>query len=212
MVNRTDLIAKYFPDLDKERLELFATLEEQYLIHNKNVNVISRKDMDNLMCHHILHSLAIAKHVQFKKGAMILDIGTGGGLPGIPLAILFPESRFVLIDGTAKKIMVANSIIETLGLKNCVALHQRAEYFTQKFDFVVARAVTRLEKLLPLTLPLIEKNSTHSLPNGLLTLKGGDLSDEIKEVSKNNYIECHPLSAHFEESFFETKQLVYVQK
>lgn len=212
MVNKVDLIQKYFPELDKNRIALFTTLAEQYVIHNQKVNVISRKDMDNLICHHILHSLAIAKYIQFKKGAMVLDIGTGGGLPGIPLAILFPETRFILIDGTAKKILVANNIIETLGLQNCVALHQRAEYFKQKFDFVVARAVTRLEKLWPLTMHLIEEKSTHSLPNGLLTLKGGDLTEEIKEISHNNYVECHPLSAHFEEEFFETKHLVYVQK
>ena len=212
MVEPQDLIAHYFPKLDVQQLDRLRNLEGLYREHNQNINVISRKDMDNLICNHILHSLSIAKFISFKSEAQILDIGTGGGLPGIPLAIVFPEAQFTLIDGTAKKIRVVNAIVEEIGLDNCRGIHLRAEECKQKFDFVVARAVTRLNKLTNLTLPLIKGKDLHGTPNGLITLKGGDLKEEIKELNGRHYIERQALSEYFEEPFFETKQLLYVQK
>lgn len=206
-----EIILKYFPNLTGHQVSQFEQLSPLYREWNQKINIISRKDIDNLYLHHILHSLAIAKVVQFLPGAEILDLGTGGGLPGIPLAILFPETHFTLIDGTGKKITVVNAISESLQLKNVTARHQRAEEIRQKFDFVICRAVTSLEKLMTWALPLLKSRQKHALPNGLITLKGGDLKAEIKALPRGSYTELFPLSAFFEETYFLEKYAVYVQ-
>jgi 16S rRNA (guanine527-N7)-methyltransferase len=203
-----ELIRKYFPDLSKMQIKQFAALPMLYEEWNERINVISRKDMENIIVHHILHSLAIAKFIKFKKGSNILDLGTGGGLPGIPLAILFPDVQFVLIDGKAKKINVANAIIETIGIQNCIAMHRRAEEMQSKYDFVLARAVTRLKNLLPVVKPLIADEMRNPIPNGLITLKGGDLKDELAEVKR--YTEIVPVSDYFTETYYDSKSIVYV--
>ncbi len=186
----------------------FAALPALYKDWNAKINVISRKDTENIMLHHILHSLSIAKFINFKKGTNCLDLGTGGGLPGIPLAILFPNVEFTLVDGTAKKINVANSIIESIGLLNCIAYHNRAEQMHAKYDFVLARAVTRLENLVPIVKPLISPDMRNATPNGLITLKGGDLTEELKEVKL--YKETVEINKYFEEPYFQNKYIVYI--
>lgn len=206
-----DIILKYFPDLTETQKEQFAQLQPLYAEWNEKINVISRKDIDNLYERHILHSLAIAKMVRFEPGASILDLGTGGGLPGIPLAILFPETKFVMVDGTGKKIRVANSIIDKIGLKNAVAKHTRAEDLKQRFDFVLARAVTRLDRLVDWTRRRLKKKQIHGQPNGLITLKGGNVNAEIADLPRNEYVEVYVISDYFEEEFFEEKFVVYVQ-
>lgn len=206
------LIDKYFPKLSQEQQKQFSLLGPLYKEWNTQVNVVSRKDIDNIYLHHILHSLGIAKQFAFAENTSFLDLGTGGGLPGIPLAILLPECQFVLIDGTAKKIKVANALIEKLELTNCKALHRRSEEMTQKFDFVLARAVTRLKKLIGLSMPLISKTQQNAIPNGLITLKGGNLLEELQEIKKSFHTEVYPLNPMFEETFFETKYMIYVQK
>ena len=155
--------------------------------------------------------MAIAKYTDFKPGTEIVDLGTGGGFPGVPLSILFPEVRFLMIDGTAKKIRVVNEVTQHLGLDNGMGYHKRSEELRKQFDFVLARAVTRLDKLIPLARPLISPQNKNAIPNGLITLKGGDLEEEINEVSQQNYIEHLPISKYFDEDFFETKSIVYVQ-
>lgn len=206
-----EIILKYFPDLTDKQKEQFAQLQPLYTEWNEKINVVSRKDIDNLYERHILHSLAIAKMVNFVPGGQILDLGTGGGLPGIPLAILFPETKFTLVDGTGKKIRVANSIIDKIGLKNAVAKHIRAEELNRKFDFVLARAVTRLHRLQEWTKKLLKKKQSHGIPNGLITLKGGDVPSEIAAMPGNNYVEMYVISDYFEEPYFEEKFVVYVQ-
>lgn len=206
-----DIILKYFPDLTDLQKEQFEKLGSLYSEWNQKINVISRKDIDNLYPNHILHSLAIAKKVDFKPGTEILDLGTGGGMPGIPLAILFPEVKFTLVDGTRKKIRVVNEIIDAIGLKNATGIHIRAEELKQKFDFVVCRAVTTLDKLYNWSLRLVHDNQKHGLPNGLITLKGGNVKQEIKSLPKGNYTETWPVIKVFPEYFFEEKVMVYVQ-
>lgn len=203
-----EIIDKYFPKLTEEQKNRLMQLPELYREWNAKINVISRKDMENIWVHHILHSLAIAKFIQFKPVTHCLDLGTGGGLPGIPLAIVFPDTKFSLIDGTSKKITVANGIIEALGIENCKAYHKRAEETKEKYDFVLARAVTRLNKLLPLARPLISNSMRNAMPNGLITLKGGDLKEELKEIKM--YKELYHIKDYFDEEFFETKGIVYV--
>lgn len=207
-----EIIERYFNNLSEEQKEQFAKLGPLYQDWNQKINVISRKDIENLYPHHILHSTAIAKLVTFAPGAEILDLGTGGGLPGIPLAILFPETRFTLIDGTRKKITVVQSIIEELGLKNAKARHVRAEELKQHFDFVICRAVASLDKLVEWSSRLLKSKEQHALPNGLITLKGGRLEEEIESLGTHAYAEMYPLTDFFDESYFEEKYVVYVQR
>lgn len=206
-------ILKYFPDLSEKQIEQFEALGPLYQDWNQKINVISRKDIDNLYPHHILHSLAIAKVVKFKPGANILDLGTGGGLPGIPLAILFPETHFMLIDGTRKKITVVQEIIQAIGLKNATAEQHRAEELkSKKFDFVVCRAVASLEKLIAWSFPLLEiDQQQHALPNGLLTLKGSNISAEMAVLPKGHYIENYKISDFFKVEYYQEKSVIYAQ-
>jgi 16S rRNA (guanine527-N7)-methyltransferase len=205
-------ITKYFTDLSPQQTEQFAALDALYRDWNGKVNLISRKDIDNLYLHHVLHSLAIAKALQFKPGAEILDLGTGGGFPGIPLAILMPEVQFLLVDGTAKKITVVQDVIQSLGLTNATAQHGRAEELkNQQFDFVVTRAVAELEQLRQWTQRLFKAKQQHPVPNGLVALKGGKLQSEIKAMPKGEYVETYPISKFFREEFFQEKFVVYLQ-
>ena len=202
----------YFPNLTESQLAAIGKLEPLYKEWNQQINVISRKDIDNLYLHHVLHAMAIAQVIQFKPGTKILDLGTGGGFPGIPLAILFPESNFHLIDGTRKKLRVVEAVVEGLELDNVQVSHVRAEELKGKYEFVVCRAVASIEKLNAWSMPLINLNQRHALPNGLLALKGGNLKAELKLLPKKAYYERIPLSDFFEEPFFEEKYLIYVQK
>lgn len=204
-------IQEYFPKLSALQLQQFEQLGPLYQDWNQKINVISRKDIDNIYPHHILHSMAIAKLIEFKPGAEILDLGTGGGLPGIPLAILFPETRFKLIDGTGKKIRVVQAIIEELQLKNAKAQQIRAEEVKTKYDYVICRAVTSLDKLVLWSKRLIKRRQVHGLPNGLITLKGGNIEAEIKELPRGEYVEVYPLTDFIDVPYFEEKCLVYVQ-
>lgn len=204
-----DIILKYFPELNKEQIKQFAQLEELYTFWNAQINVISRKDTDNFYTHHVLHSLGIAKICAFKPGSSILDIGTGGGFPGIPLAILFPETSFVLVDSIGKKIKVVNEVVNTLGLTNVTSHHARAEEIKGDFDFIVSRAVTQMPIFLTWVKGKVKKKSAHTLVNGILYLKGGDLSEEMKPVKHLN--REFLLSTIYEEAFFETKKVIYVK-
>ncbi len=202
------IIQKYFKDLSTVQIDQFGQLFELYNHWNAQINVISRKDIDELYTRHVLHSLGIAKFCSFNAGANVLDVGTGGGFPGIPLAILFPETQFHLVDSIGKKIKVVKEVAEALGLKNVQASHLRAEQVEGQFDFVVSRAVTRLIDFYPWVKGKFKKASTHAIPNGILYLKGGDLTEEIAESRLK--AELYPLSDYFEEEFFETKYVVYV--
>jgi len=202
------LIQKYFKDLSKEQIAQFDQLYDLYSFWNAQINVISRKDIEELYERHILHSLGIAKFCTFKAGEKVLDVGTGGGFPGIPLAILFPETQFHLVDSIGKKIKVVAEVAAALGLTNVKASHLRAEQVTDKYDFVVSRAVTRLIDFYPWVKGKFNKDSKNAIANGILYLKGGELAEEIKE--SNLKAELYPLSAYFEEEFFETKYVVYI--
>lgn len=204
-----DIIYKYFPNLTETQKEQFAKLAELYPFWNDQINVISRKDMDSLYLRHVLHSLGIAKFVgEFKEGTRILDVGTGGGFPGIPLAILFPHVHFDLVDSIGKKIKVVREVAAGIGLTNVDAYHCRAEQLDDKYDFVVSRAVTRLADFTPWVRNKFEKNDKNGISNGILYLKGGELKEEIKEAKLK--AELYALSDFFEEDFFETKYVVYV--
>lgn len=203
-----ELILKYFPDLSEKQIESFRQLEPLYKEWNEKINVISRKDIDFLYERHILHSLAISKVIQFKPGTKILDVGTGGGFPGIPLAILFPDSNFHLVDSIGKKIQVVQAIKNTLKLENVRADQNRAENLPEKYHFVVSRAVTRLASFYPWVKNKFLPDSFNDLNNGILYLKGGDISEELTELNKP-YSIFH-LHRFFAEDFFETKQLVHI--
>ena len=203
-----EIIFHYFPDLTDLQKRQFGELQALYEEWNEKINVISRKDIDNLYVNHVLHSLGIAKTVSFKPGAKILDVGTGGGFPGIPLAILFPETQFHLVDSIGKKITVVQEVSNALGLKNVKAEQIRAEQIKGEYDFIVSRAVTRLKEFYGWIHRKINKQSVHSLYNGILYLKGGDLDEEMAELKKPHQI--FDLSDYFKEEFFETKKVVYV--
>jgi len=201
------IITDYF-SLSPRQAEQFAQLDALYRDWNSKINVISRKDIDNLYEHHVLHSLAIAKLLPFQPGTTILDVGTGGGFPGIPLAILFPECEFVLIDSIGKKIRVASEVAQALGLTNVVCKQERAEEEKQKFDFVVSRAVMPLPDLVKLVRKNVSNKHKNAVPNGLVVLKGGDLQAEIAPYQKN--AEVTPCSQWFKGEWFETKQVIYL--
>ena len=203
-----ELILKYFPDLTEEQKRQFAALYDLYTDWNSKINVISRKDIENLYEHHVLHSLGIAKVIRFKPGTKGMDLGTGGGFPGIPLAILFPEVQFHLVDSIGKKVRVATEIAGSIGLKNVTTRHARAEEEKQLFDFVVSRAVMSLTDLLKIIRKNISPKQQNALPNGLICLKGGELERETMPVK--NKTTMWNLKEFFGEEFFETKKVVYV--
>lgn len=203
-----DLILKYFPNLTDLQKERFQQLDALYHDWNAKINVISRKDIDNLYEHHVLHSLGIAEVINFKSGSEIMDLGTGGGFPGIPLAIMFPECHFHLVDSIGKKIKVCTEVAGALGLENVTFRHCRAEEEKAKFDFVVSRAVMPLMDLVKIVRKNITKEQRNALPNGLICLKGGELDKETMPMKRHAMIT--PLSDYFKEEFFETKKVVYV--
>lgn len=202
------LILKYFPEITDEQKQQFEKLEQLYTEWNEKINVISRKDMDGLYEKHILHSLGIAKVMPFADGTKVLDVGTGGGFPGIPLAILFPEVSFTLIDSIGKKIKVVEAVSEGLGLKNVTAVHGRAEKLKEKFHFMVSRAVTQMPEFLRWLKGKFEKEQFNEKHNGVLYLKGGDLAEELAGLR----CEIFQLKNYFEEEFFDTKKVVYLSK
>jgi 16S rRNA (guanine527-N7)-methyltransferase len=205
----SDLILSYFPELSSKQIDQFSKLQELYVHWNEQINVISRKDTDNFYERHVLHSLGIAKVIQFNKDTKIMDVGTGGGFPGIPLAILFPDCDFLLVDSIGKKIKVVNEVAHELGLKNVRGLHERAEKVDGTFDFVVSRAVTQMPEFITWVKNKVSKTSKNSIPNGILYLKGGDLSEEMKTVKQ--WSKEYKLKDFFEGEFFETKKVVYVK-
>lgn len=204
-----DLIIRYFPNLTASQKEQFNALFDLYKFWNDQINVVSRKDFDHFYERHVLHSLAIAKVIQFTNGSEILDVGTGGGFPGLPLAILFPHAKFHLVDSIGKKIKVVTEIATALGLTNLKSEHKRAEEVSGKFDFVVSRAVTQMNDFLPWVKGKFKSKQHNGYPNGIFYLKGGDLTEELKDVKQ--YMELIELKDFFSEEFFETKKLVYVQ-
>lgn len=204
-----ETIKLYFPDLSSVQIEQFSKLAELYSFWNQQINVISRKDTENFYERHVLHSLGITKVLNFKNGTKIMDVGTGGGFPGIPLAILFPECEFVLVDSIGKKIKVVNEVAAALGLSNVQGIHERAEKVEGTFDFIVSRAVTQMPEFIGWVKNKISKTSKNVLPNGILYLKGGDLSEEMKTVKQ--WRKEYNLKEYFEGEFFETKKVVYVK-
>jgi 16S rRNA (guanine527-N7)-methyltransferase len=207
-LQRVDIIFRYFPELTPIQQEQFAKLYPLYNEWNEKINVISRKDIENLYINHVLHSLGIARVNTFRPGASVLDVGTGGGFPGIPLAILFPETQFHLVDSIGKKITVVKNVAEGLGLKNVKAEQIRAEQVKGEYDFIISRAVTRLKEFYGWINKKVKKTSSHQLFNGILYLKGGDLDEELAELKRPHQL--FDLSDYFSEEFFETKKIVYV--
>lgn len=203
-----DIITKYFSDISDEQRRQFEALYDLYQDWNSKINVISRKDIDNLFEHHVLHSLAIAKTIRFKDGSEILDFGTGGGFPGVPLAILFPNCHFRLIDGTGKKIRVATEVANTIGLKNCHPEHKRGEEEKGKYDFVVSRAVMPLPDLERIVRKNISTKQRNAMPNGIICLKGGNVEGEIQPFRK--YAEVSEISQWFDEEWFKEKYVIYL--
>ena len=203
-----EILTKYFPDLTDQQLDQFGRLGSLYEEWNSQINVISRKDIEQLYERHVLHSMAIAKVIRFKPGTTILDVGTGGGFPGIPLAILFPETSFMLIDSIGKKIKVVSEVASALNLNNVNAQHIRVEEVQQKFDFVVSRAVTAFPRFVSMVKTKVASQSNNDLPNGILYLKGGDFEEEIEPFRKQ--IQVYELQSFFQEEFFETKRLIHM--
>jgi 16S rRNA (guanine527-N7)-methyltransferase len=202
-----EIILKYFPNLTEIQIEQFGKLEALYKFWNEQINVISRKDIDEIYTHHVLHSLGIAKVQGFLPNSKVLDIGTGGGFPGIPLAILFPETEFYLVDSIGKKIKVVNEVVTDLGLTNVKAEHKRAELVNEEFDFIVSRAVTNMDDFVKWTKGKIAKKQRHELKNGILYLKGGDLIEELQNFPKATQ---YNLTDFFDDAFFETKKVVHI--
>lgn len=202
------VIENYFQKLTELQKSQFKALFDLYLDWNNKINVISRKDIENLYLHHVLHSLAIAKYVSFAPGTKVMDVGTGGGFPGIPLAIFFPEVQFLLLDSIGKKVRVAGDIAKAIGLENVEVKHSRAEDEKRKFDFIVSRAVMLLPELVKIINKNISLEQNNSIPNGVICLKGGDLTSETK--SFKNIVDIVSLSEYFSEPFFQTKKLVYL--
>lgn len=203
-----DIITKYFPALSEKQKEQFAALYDLYYDWNNKINVISRKDIENLYLHHVLHSLAIAKTITFRSGTKIMDMGCGGGFPGVPLAIMFPDVDFHLVDSIGKKIKVATEIANAIGLENIRATHSRAQEIKDKYHFVVSRAVMQLPELIKICRKNIGKEQLNALPNGVICLKGGDIQAEVQPF--RNFVEITPLEKIFEEEFFKDKKVVYV--
>jgi 16S rRNA methyltransferase gidB len=206
-VNARDLLLKYFPDMTPLQQERFEAMEALYLDWNSKINVISRKDTGGFYLHHVLHSLAIAKTADFAPGTRIIDVGTGGGFPGMPLAVMFPQCGFTLVDSIGKKIKVASVVASALGLENVTAVNDRVENLSGKFDFAVSRAVTSMDNFMPLVRGRIIPGGCSTLPNGVLYLKGGDLSSELRNFPKSR---IYNISSFFNEEFFETKRVVYL--
>lgn len=205
-----ELIDKYFPGLTELQRQQFAALYGLYADWNAKINVVSRKDFDQLYLRHVLHSLAIARVCAFDAGARVLDVGCGGGFPSVPLAILFPEARFTAVDSIGKKITVVRAVAEAAGIANLEARNCRAEQLTKRFDYVVSRAVTDMATFTGWVWPLIDRGQRGTLPNGILYLKGGDLSEELARTRRR--WQEHPVSAFFDEEFFETKKVVYTAR
>ena len=202
-----ELIKKYFPYITEQQTSMFAALFDLYREWNEKINVISRKDIDHIYLHHILHSLSIAKFTRFTPDTEIIDVGTGGGFPAIPLAIMFPECRFTLLDSIAKKIRVASEVSKAIGLDNCIFENRRMEEVKGKYDFVISRAALRLNDLVRVSQKNIAKHQRNALPNGIIALKGGDLAEETKEFP---HTQIQDISEYFQEDFFETKKIIYL--
>jgi 16S rRNA (guanine527-N7)-methyltransferase len=202
------LLTKYFPNLTEVQKTQFQKAVDAYIIWNAQINVVSRKDMENIVEKHFLHSLGIAKVCQFTPGTEILDIGTGGGFPGIPLAIMFPDVQFHLVDSIGKKIKVVDEVVAAVGLKNVTSQHERAQNVDGYYDFVVSRAVTRMQPFLEWIKDKVNKNQFNKIDNGILYLKGGDLTEELKETERKYRI--YDLDKYFKEEFFETKKVVHL--
>ena len=200
------IISKYFTNLTEKQIQQFSDLKKLYEHWNAQINVISRKDMNALYINHVLHSLAITKVIQFEKGTSVFDVGTGGGFPGIPLAILFPETDFLLVDSIGKKIKVVNEISSVIGLTNVRTINERAENINETFDFIVSRAVTNMTDFKKWVKGKFNKKHNNSLENGILYLKGGDLSEELRGISHQKY----EIAGYFKEDFFETKKIIYI--
>lgn len=204
-----EIIFKYFPELTDTKKKQLTKLAELYKNWNQKINVISRKDIDNFYLHHVLHSLSIAKAIEFENYTEIMDAGTGGGFPGIPLAILFPEANFYLVDSIGKKIKVVNEVVQSLGIKNVDSEHQRVEKVNKTFDFIISRAVTSLPDFLRWTSYKFHNKSFNKIPNGILYLKGGEIQKELGELKKVRK-KIYNISDYFEEDYFETKKLVHI--
>ena len=202
-----DIIKKYFPELTENQIEQFIKLKDLYKEWNLKINVVSRKDIDEIYLRHVLHSLGIAKVMSFQAGATVLDVGTGGGFPGVPLAILFPETQFHLVDSIGKKIKVVNEVVSGLGLENVKTTNDRVENVLDQYDFIVSRAVAQMETFVKWVQGHIKKKSIHELKNGILYLKGGDLTEELAKFTS---AQIYNLTDYYQEDFFETKKVVYL--